>query len=100
MFIPALTLLGKLIHHLAWNYGCCYCCSCCRSDPPPKIKRLTAVVDSIEQYRWVTTQYNSLSTWKIFPIFLCFVSLPLSYTPFYLLHISFEMKRENIRYLD
>jgi len=47
----ALTLLGKLIHHLAWNYGCCYCCSCCHSEPPPKIKRLTAVVDSIEQYR-------------------------------------------------
>ena len=51
--LSALTLLGKLIHHLAWNYGCCYCCSCCHSDPPPKIKRLTAVVDSIEQYRSV-----------------------------------------------
>ena len=96
MSCPALTLLGKLIHHLAWNYGCC---SCCRSDPPPKIKRLTAVVDSIEQYRWVTTQYNIVSVWKIFPIFLCFVSLPLSYTPFYSISV-FEMKRENVRYWD
>ena len=51
--LSALTLLGKLIHHLAWNYGCCYCRTCCHSDPPPKIKRLTAVVDSIEQYRIV-----------------------------------------------
>jgi len=47
----ALTLLGKLIHHLLWNYGCCYCCACCHSDPPPKTKRLAAVVDSIETYR-------------------------------------------------
>ncbi len=44
-------LLGKLIHHLAWNYGCCYCCTCCHSDPPPKIKRLAATMESIEQYR-------------------------------------------------
>lgn len=42
------TLLCKLIHYLAWNYGCC---SCCRSDPPPKIKRIAAALDSIEQYR-------------------------------------------------
>jgi len=47
----ALTLLGKLVHYLLWNYGCCYCCACCHSDPPPKTKRLTAVVDSIETYR-------------------------------------------------
>lgn len=47
----ALTLLGKLVHYLLWNYGCCYCCACCHTDPPPKTKRLTAVVDSIETYR-------------------------------------------------
>jgi len=47
----ALTLLGKLVHYLLWNYGCCYCCGCCHSDPPPKTKRLAAVVDSIENYR-------------------------------------------------
>jgi len=47
----ALTLFGKLVHYLLWNYGCCYCCACCHSDPPPKTKRLTAVVDSIETYR-------------------------------------------------
>eukprot|EP00090_Calanus_glacialis_P009761 TRINITY_DN18168_c0_g1_i1.p1 TRINITY_DN18168_c0_g1~~TRINITY_DN18168_c0_g1_i1.p1 ORF type:complete len:868 (+),score=159.25 TRINITY_DN18168_c0_g1_i1:67-2670(+) len=47
----AITLLGKLVHYLLWNYGCCYCCGCCHSDPPPKTKRLTAVVDSIEAYR-------------------------------------------------
>jgi len=47
----ALTLLGKLVHYLLWNYGCCFCCACCHSEPPPKIKRLTAVVDSIETYR-------------------------------------------------
>ena len=44
-------LLGKLIHHLAWNYGCCYCWSCCHSEPPPKIKKLAATMESIEQYR-------------------------------------------------
>jgi len=50
----AFCLLGKLIHHLAWNYGCCYCwqcCTCCHVEPPPKIKRLAATMESIEQYR-------------------------------------------------
>ena len=61
---PALTLLGKLVHHLAWNYGCCYCCTCCHSEPPPKIKRLTAVVDSIEQYRSVISRLE-LCHWSI-----------------------------------
>jgi len=46
-----LTLLGKLLHYLLWNYGCCLCCSCCKDQQPPKIKRLTKVVDSIETYR-------------------------------------------------
>ena len=44
-------IIDQLIHHLAWNYGCCFCCSCCRNEPPPKIKRLAAALDSIEQYR-------------------------------------------------
>jgi len=47
----AFCLLGKLIHHLAWNYGCCYCWACCHSEPPPKIKKLAATMESIEQYR-------------------------------------------------
>jgi len=47
----ALTLLGKLVHYLLWNYGCCYCCGRCHDVEPPKTKRLAAVVDSIENYR-------------------------------------------------
>jgi len=50
----ALTLLGKLLHHLIWNYGCAFCCPCtksCAKDPPPKTKKLTSMVNSIEQYR-------------------------------------------------
>jgi len=47
----ALTLLGKLVTYLLWNYGCCYCCGCCHTSEPPKTKRLAAVVDSIENYR-------------------------------------------------
>jgi len=46
----ACTLFGKLLHHLLWNYGCSLCCGC-SSSPPPRTKRLTTVVDSIETYR-------------------------------------------------
>ena len=49
---PAVTLLGLLIRHVVWNYGCCYCLPCCQPEPPPKIKRLAAALDSIETYRW------------------------------------------------
>lgn len=46
----ALTLTGKLLHHILWNYGCsCFCCP--QREPPPRIKRLTTMVDSIETYR-------------------------------------------------
>ena len=45
---PAVTLLGLLIRHVVWNYGCCYCLPCCQPEPPPKIKRLAAALDSIE----------------------------------------------------
>lgn len=47
-----LTLLGKLLQYCVWNYGCCsgHCC-CCKDQLPPKTKRLTKVVDSIETYR-------------------------------------------------
>jgi len=50
----ALTLLGKLLTYLLWNYGCAWCCPCtqaCAQNPPPKAKKLTRMVDSIEQYR-------------------------------------------------
>ena len=50
------TMVCKLVHYLLWNYGCCYCCACCHHDPPPKIKRLAAALDSIEQYRSITFQ--------------------------------------------
>ena len=47
-----MTLLGLLIRHVVWNYGCCYCLPCCQPEPPPKIKSLAAALDSIESYRW------------------------------------------------
>ena len=51
-YFSAFTLLGKLVHYLLWNYGCCYCCGRCHDVEPPKTKRLAAVVDSIENYRY------------------------------------------------
>ena len=36
-----LTMLGKLLYYLLWNYGCCLCCSCCKNQLPPKTKKLT-----------------------------------------------------------
>jgi len=42
------TLAGKLLHHLLWNYGCC---SCCCGGQAPRTRKLTTMVESIEAYR-------------------------------------------------
>ena len=44
------TLAGKLLHHLLWNYGCCSCCAYCGGQAP-RTRKLTTMVESIEAYR-------------------------------------------------
>jgi len=44
------TLAGKLLHHLLWNYGCCSCCACCGGQAL-RTRKLATMVESIEAYR-------------------------------------------------